>query len=75
MKKPRFVELFAGVGLVRLAFQNRGWKCVWANDIDEKKVQDYNLNFGESDIECSDIWEIDKSKLPNPVELVTASFP
>lgn len=37
MNQMRFVELFAGIGLVRLALERLGWECIFANDIDPKK--------------------------------------
>lgn len=71
----RFVELFAGIGLVRLALERSGWECIFANDIDPKKQRTYERNFEASDFSLGDVWEMDVGALAAPVDLVTASFP
>jgi len=71
----RFVELFAGIGLVRLAFEQIGWSCVFANDIDPQKQQGYKLNFGSKDFVLKDVWKVKARSLPKGVDLITASFP
>ncbi len=71
----RFVELFAGIGLVRLALERSGWECIFANDIDPKKQRTYANNFESSDFSLGDVWEMDVGALAAPVDLVTASFP
>lgn len=71
----RFVELFAGIGLVRLALERSGWKCIFANDIDPKKYRTYAKNFEASDFSLGDVWQMDVGALSAPVDLVTASFP
>ena len=40
------VELFAGIGLVRLALQRSNWRTVFANDNDPQKLAMYSANFG-----------------------------
>lgn len=40
------VELFAGIGLVRLALDRSGWKTIFANDNDPDKLAMYSANFG-----------------------------
>ena len=32
-------EFFAGIGLVRIAFENQGWQVLFANDIDDDKAK------------------------------------
>ena len=71
----RFVELFAGIGLVRLALERSGWECIFANDIDPKKKQAYTRNFSACEFSLGDVWQIEVSALSAPVDLVTASFP
>jgi len=75
MKK--FVEFFAGVGLVREGLSKSKWKCVWANDISPDKRDTYVENFGDSDFWLGDIWDVVKNSdtVPNNVFLYTASFP
>jgi DNA (cytosine-5)-methyltransferase 1 len=45
---PSFLEFFAGGGMVR-AGMGRFWRCLFANDIDEKKAESYRANFGAQD--------------------------
>ena len=47
--RPRFLEFFAGAGLVRQALQPE-WRCVWANDISPKKARVYQYNFGQAEL-------------------------
>lgn len=54
MKKVRFIDLFAGTGGIRLAFEQalneHGLKteCVKSVEIDPKACETYKLNFGEN---------------------------
>jgi len=75
--EKRFCEFFAGIGLVREGLQPSGWKCVYANDNDPKKQEQYLARFGDEHFHLEDVWET-KSILEEfkaePV-LATASFP
>nr|WP_317200192.1 DNA (cytosine-5-)-methyltransferase [uncultured Psychrobacter sp.] len=75
MKK--FVEFFAGVGLVREGLNKSEWKCVWANDISPDKKDTYTENFGNNDFWLGDIWDmVERSEvIPDDAFLYTASFP
>jgi DNA (cytosine-5)-methyltransferase 1 len=44
----KFIDLFAGIGGFRIAFQNLGGKCVFSSEWDEKAQKTYELNFGET---------------------------
>jgi DNA (cytosine-5)-methyltransferase 1 len=70
---PTFLEFFAGAGLVRLALEPE-WRCVWANDISEKKAQVYRANFGEKEFRLGDVARVSADELPG-AELAWASFP
>src|SRR5690606_2334360 len=48
-------EFFAGVGLVRLALENRGWQVVYANDFDEQKAALYRSNFAGDHLSTADV--------------------
>ena len=76
MNQMRFAEFFAGIGLVRMGLERSGWKCAFANDIDEGKREMYFAQFPDAaeHFECGDIRRVDASKLPD-VDLATASFP
>lgn len=40
-----FIDLFAGIGGLRRAFEAQGGKCVWSSEWDEYAVRTYNSNF------------------------------
>ncbi|CAK3092283.1 DNA (cytosine-5)-methyltransferase 1 [Vibrio crassostreae] len=71
-----FVEFFAGVGLVREGLSSYGWTCLLANDISKDKQETYIENYGDSDFQLGDVWDLaqDPKAIPN-VFLYTASFP
>lgn len=73
---PRFAEFFAGIGLVRMGLEARGWKLVYANDLDPEKRVMYDAHFGDADehFHLADVHSVDGASLPD-AELATASFP
>ncbi len=76
---PTSIEFFAGIGLTHLALSSRGWRCVYANDIEPKKRRMYETCFGPTDYyHVEDVWKTDRilARIPaNAVDLATASFP
>lgn len=71
-----FYELFAGIGLVREALEPLGWSCVYANDFDPTKQAIYKIRFPEHEhLDGRDLWNVSAGELPQPVDLVAASFP
>lgn len=42
-----FIDLFAGIGGIRLAFEAAGGKCAWSCEWDKYSQQTYERNFGE----------------------------
>lgn len=83
LDKPRneprrtFAEFFAGIGLVRCGLEPGGWECVYANDNDIKKKEQYEKRFGDNHFHLEDVFSTDEiiEKLQAPVTLATASFP
>lgn len=67
-------EFFAGIGLVRLALEYRGWQVAFANDIDPEKFEMYKANFGQDHFVLGDIHELPPDQMPT-CDLFTASFP
>ncbi len=67
-------ELFAGIGLVRLALDRSGWTTVFANDNDPQKFEMYRANFGPSAFDARSIHDLGAADLPT-CALITASFP
>jgi DNA (cytosine-5)-methyltransferase 1 len=72
MKQFTFIELFAGIGGFRLAFQKFGAKCVFASEWDERAKDTYEVNFGERPE--GDITKIDPFTIPDH-DILTAGFP
>lgn len=72
----RFIDLFAGTGGIRLAFEQAcedygiDSKCVYSSEIDKQACQSYELNFGVNPY--SDITEVDE--FPD-FDFLLAGFP
>lgn len=71
-----FIDLFAGIGGIRMAFENAGFECVFSNEIDKKAKITYELNFNnsQSDLVLGDIRNIASSEIPD-FDILTAGFP
>lgn len=72
-----FLEFFAGIGLIREGLSDSGWNCVYANDIDPKKEEQYVARFGGEHFHREDVKKTQAILdviSENPV-LATASFP
>ena len=67
-------ELFAGIGLVRVAVEQRQWQVIFANDNDVQKYEMYRPNFCNEHFDHRDIRTIGGSEIPS-CALLTASFP
>lgn len=75
-EKPTFtfVDLFAGIGGIRLAFQNLGGKCVFSSEWDLQAQKTYLANFGE--VPFGDITkEETKRYIPDNFDVLCAGFP
>ena len=75
-KKPKFkfIDLFAGIGGFRLAFQNLGGKCVFTSEWDKYSKLTYEANFGE--VPFGDITkEETKGYIPDDFDVLCAGFP
>ena len=73
-KKPTFtfIDLFAGIGGMRLAFQNLGGACLFSSEWDSQAQRTYRHNFGETPF--GDITKISSDSIPKHKVLV-AGFP
>lgn len=67
-----FIDLFAGIGGMRLAFESVGGKCVFSSEWDKKCQETYFKNFGE--IPYGDITRINEKDVPNH-DILVAGFP
>lgn len=67
-----FIDLFAGIGGIRMGVQNAGGKCVFSSEINEKAAKVYKVNFKENPF--SDVTQIEAKSLPD-FDLLCAGFP
>ena len=73
MKKSfKFIDLFAGIGGIRIPFEELGGECVFSSEWDKFSQQTYEANFGE--MPHGDITEIDEKDIPKH-DLLVAGFP
>jgi len=68
----RSIDLFAGIGGIRLAFQNLGATCVFSSEWDKYSRKTYAANFGE--LPQGDITKIPASEIPDH-DILLAGFP
>ena len=71
-KEFRFIDLFAGIGGMRIAFEKAGGKCVFSSEWNKFSQQTYEKNFGE--IPDGDITKIDAKDIPNH-DILVGGFP
>lgn len=72
--KFTFIDLFAGIGGFRIAFQNLGGKCVYSSEFDAKAQETYLANYGE--MPFGDITkESTKSYIPKHFDILCGGFP
>ena len=67
-----FIDLFAGIGGFRIAFQNVGGRCVFSSEWDKYAKKTYEANFGE--VPYGDIKKINKRSIPDH-DILLAGFP
>ncbi len=67
-----FIDLFAGLGGIRLGFERVGGKCVFSSEWDKDAQKSYEANFGE--IPRGDITQIASSEIPY-FDILCAGFP
>lgn len=72
LTKIKFIDLFAGMGGFRIAFEKNGCKCVFSSEIDKYARQTYEMNFGEKP--KGDITKIPSSEIPD-FDILCAGFP
>ncbi len=71
-KTFRFIDLFAGIGGIRLGFESVGGKCVFSSEFDEDACKTYEANFGEHP--SGDITKINAVDIPD-FDILLAGFP
>ena len=68
----KFIDLFAGIGGIRLPFQKLGGKCVFTSEWDKFAQKTYAANFG--DVPNGDITQISACDIPDH-DVLLAGFP
>lgn len=68
----KFIDLFAGIGGIRIPFQELGGKCVFTSEWDKFSQKTYLANFGE--IPDGDITKIKASDIPDH-DVLLGGFP
>ena len=72
--KFTFIDLFAGIGGFRIAFQGLGGKCVFSSEWDKEAQKTYEANFG--DVPFGDITKEETKKyIPDDFDVLCAGFP
>ena len=67
-----FIDLFAGIGGMRIAFERQGGNCVYSNEWNKYCQQTYFANFGEQP--DGDITTVDARIIPDH-DILVAGFP
>jgi len=67
-----FIDLFAGIGGMRIAFEKSGGHCVYSSEWNKYSQQTYFANFGEQPE--GDITQVSASSIPDH-DILVAGFP
>lgn len=73
-KNWRTIDLFAGIGGIRLGFEKAGFSTVFANDFEAKCADTYNLNFDTAKLVVEDITKIHTKDIPD-CDFLLGGFP
>lgn len=73
-EKPKhtFIDLFAGIGGIRIPFDEMGYNCVFSSEWDAKACKTYFANFGT--VPFGDITKIPAVRIPKH-DVLLAGFP
>lgn len=71
-KQFTFIDLFAGIGGMRIAFDRAGGQCVYSNEWNKYSQQTYFANFGDQPE--GDITKVDAKDIPDH-DILVAGFP
>ena len=75
----KFIDLFAGIGGIKIAFENVGFRCVFSNDFDKNAKTTFDLNFSNlfetnKKMVLGDIRKISTNKIPE-FDVLCGGFP
>lgn len=76
VKNNRIIDLFAGIGGIKIGFEKAGFECVFSNDFDEDCKITYDFNFAENQksLALGDIRKISSDLIPD-FDILTGGFP
>lgn len=70
----KFIDLFAGIGGIRQAFEQIGGHCVFTSEWDSYAQKTYAENFGDRHALNGDITQVDAQSIPDH-DVLLAGFP
>lgn len=73
-RKYKTIDLFAGIGGIRIGFENAGFETVFANDFDNHCKTTYDANFKKTKLTVKDIRSIKAKELP-AFDFLLGGFP
>lgn len=68
----RFIDLFAGIGGIRLPFQELGGRCVFSSEWDKFAQKTYRVNYGDEP--AGDIRQVQAGDIPD-FDILLGGFP
>ncbi|MDO8282063.1 MAG: DNA repair protein RadC [Thermodesulfovibrionia bacterium] len=76
IKKIKILDLFAGIGGIKIGFEKAGFECVFSNDFDKdcKITYDLNLSDDQKSLVLGDISKISSNIIPD-FDILTGGFP
>ena len=72
MDDMKFIDLFAGIGGMRIAYESAGGTCVYSSEWDKYSQLTYETNFGEKP--DGDITKVNENRIPDH-DILVAGFP
>jgi DNA (cytosine-5)-methyltransferase 1 len=73
-ERLEFIDLFAGIGGIRLGFESIGAKCVFTSEWNEFANKTYKENFEDDHLIAGDITKISSEDIPEH-DILLAGFP
>lgn len=70
----KFIDLFAGIGGIRKAFENIGGECVFTSEWDNYAQKTYAENFRDGHVIAGDITQVEAGSIPDH-DVLLAGFP
>jgi len=69
-----FIDLFAGIGGIRLGFESAGGSCIYTSEWNKYAAQTYIRNFANDHPVVGDITQVDPASIPDH-DVLLAGFP